>query len=71
VIDKTIRHAVSMENETQVERVLVVTAHPDDVDFGTAGSVATWDMVISAARATDVTVYAIGLAWQRRHGSSR
>ena len=37
-----IRHAVSMENETQVERVLVVTAHPDDVDFGTAGSVATW-----------------------------
>ena len=42
MIDKTIRHAVSMENETQVERVLVVTAHPDDVDFGTAGSVATW-----------------------------
>jgi LmbE family N-acetylglucosaminyl deacetylase len=25
-----------------VERVLVVTAHPDDVDFGVAGSVATW-----------------------------
>lgn len=25
-----------------LERVLVVTAHPDDVDFGTAGSVATW-----------------------------
>jgi len=25
-----------------VERILVVTAHPDDVDFGTAGSVATW-----------------------------
>jgi LmbE family N-acetylglucosaminyl deacetylase len=24
------------------ERVLVVTAHPDDVDFGVAGSVATW-----------------------------
>ena len=25
-----------------VERILVVTAHPDDVDFGTSGSVATW-----------------------------
>lgn len=26
----------------QLERILVVTAHPDDVDFGVAGSVATW-----------------------------
>src|SRR5262245_42143238 len=26
---------------TGIERVLVVTAHPDDVDFGFAGSVAT------------------------------
>ncbi len=25
-----------------VERVLVVTAHPDDVDFGAAGTVAAW-----------------------------
>jgi len=26
----------------EVERILVVTAHPDDVDFGVAGSVARW-----------------------------
>jgi LmbE family N-acetylglucosaminyl deacetylase len=31
-----------MLNEDEVERALVVTAHPDDVDFGAAGTVATW-----------------------------
>lgn len=31
-----------MASEDSVERVLVITAHPDDVDFGVAGSVATW-----------------------------
>ncbi|HEX7168313.1 MAG TPA: PIG-L deacetylase family protein [Acidimicrobiales bacterium] len=31
-----------MLNDDDVERVLVITAHPDDVDFGMAGTVATW-----------------------------
>ena len=33
-----------------VERALVVTAHPDDVDFGAAGTIATW-----VGQGTDVT----------------
>ena len=28
--------------QEQVERVLMVAAHPDDVDFGSAGTIATW-----------------------------
>jgi LmbE family N-acetylglucosaminyl deacetylase len=31
-----------MIDESSVERILVVMAHPDDVDFGLAGTVATW-----------------------------
>jgi LmbE family N-acetylglucosaminyl deacetylase len=31
-----------MPADDDVERILVVTAHPDDVDFGAAGSVARW-----------------------------
>lgn len=42
-----------MEPLGQVGRVLVVAAHPDDVDFGAAGSVAKW-----VAQGTEV-IYAI------------
>jgi LmbE family N-acetylglucosaminyl deacetylase len=31
-----------MLEDTQVERVLAVMAHPDDVDFGAAGTIALW-----------------------------
>jgi LmbE family N-acetylglucosaminyl deacetylase len=31
-----------MLDDAAVERALVITAHPDDVDFGAAGTVATW-----------------------------
>jgi LmbE family N-acetylglucosaminyl deacetylase len=29
-------------DDSEIERVLCVKAHPDDVDFGTAGTVASW-----------------------------
>ena len=31
-----------MSDEPTIDRVLAITAHPDDVDFGVAGSVARW-----------------------------
>lgn len=37
-------------DDTPVERALVITAHPDDVDFGAAGTIASW-----AAQGTAVT----------------
>jgi len=34
--------ALTLDDAAGVARILVVTAHPDDVDFGVAGSVAQW-----------------------------
>jgi len=34
--------ALALDDPEGVERILVVCAHPDDVDFGVAGSVAAW-----------------------------
>src|SRR4051794_7013508 len=31
-----------MLDDAEIQRALVITAHPDDVDFGAAGTVATW-----------------------------
>jgi LmbE family N-acetylglucosaminyl deacetylase len=39
-----------MIDDAEIERVLVVTAHPDDVDFGAAGTIAGW-----TARGLEVT----------------
>lgn len=33
---------VTVIPDEEIERVLVLSAHPDDVDFGAAGTVATW-----------------------------
>jgi LmbE family N-acetylglucosaminyl deacetylase len=34
--------SVEPKPDSEIERALVVTAHPDDVDFGAAGTIATW-----------------------------
>ncbi len=44
-----------MPAESEVSRVLVVAAHPDDVDFGAAGTIATWTATGSAVTYCIVT----------------
>ena len=34
--------AALVDDRSGIERILIVAAHPDDVDFGAAGSVAVW-----------------------------
>lgn len=36
------QHFVDGSRSPEVQRILVVTAHPDDLDFGAAGTIATW-----------------------------
>ncbi|HEY1914801.1 MAG TPA: PIG-L deacetylase family protein [Streptosporangiaceae bacterium] len=31
-----------MLDDAEIKRILVITAHPDDVDFGSAGTIAVW-----------------------------
>jgi LmbE family N-acetylglucosaminyl deacetylase len=45
-----VTHPLPQAPAEHVERVLCVLAHPDDVDFGSAGTVATW-----TAAGTEVT----------------
>jgi LmbE family N-acetylglucosaminyl deacetylase len=45
-----------VRSDDEIERILVITAHPDDVDFGVAGSVARWTdagIVVSYCIVTD------------------
>jgi LmbE family N-acetylglucosaminyl deacetylase len=40
--EKTVAEEQAGAEERPVARVLVITAHPDDVDFGAAGTIAQW-----------------------------
>ena len=40
--EKTVAEEQAVAEERPVARVLVITAHPDDVDFGAAGTIAQW-----------------------------
>ena len=67
---------MALLSDADVERVLVVVAHPDDIDFGVAGSVAMWtDAGIDVhyclvtdgdAGGSDVTISRVDMAELRR-----
>ena len=40
--DQRIHRIGSVLNDSEVKRVLAIVAHPDDVDFGSAGTIAGW-----------------------------
>jgi LmbE family N-acetylglucosaminyl deacetylase len=40
--EQTVAKEPTVAEERPVARVLVITAHPDDVDFGAAGTIAQW-----------------------------
>jgi LmbE family N-acetylglucosaminyl deacetylase len=40
--EETVAEEQAVTEERPVARVLVITAHPDDVDFGAAGTIAQW-----------------------------
>jgi LmbE family N-acetylglucosaminyl deacetylase len=42
VSDAAVNYCRDVIDDSEVERVLCVMAHPDDVDFGLGGTVATW-----------------------------
>ncbi len=65
-----------MRADHELERILVITAHPDDVDFGAAGSVARWAdggitvtyciVIDGEAGGSDVTMARAAMAELRR-----
>jgi LmbE family N-acetylglucosaminyl deacetylase len=39
---KRFRRITDVRDDTDISRVLAIAAHPDDLDFGAAGTIALW-----------------------------